>query len=96
MVFEVETSSKLCTIQAADQKRKNSGHIILVLGEPSKGFNFQFGSINMNGLPQFPARTSSAPPNLDEQKRNQAFLICQYYKGIYFGGIRNLIYHAGC
>ncbi|KAG2646050.1 hypothetical protein PVAP13_2KG476205 [Panicum virgatum] len=43
-------------------------------GESSKGFNFQFGSINMNGLPQFPARTSSAPPNLDEQKRNQALL----------------------
>ncbi|TVU38451.1 hypothetical protein EJB05_11822, partial [Eragrostis curvula] len=44
-------------------------------GEPSKGFvNFQFGSINMNGIPQFPARTSSAPPNLDEQKRNQALL----------------------
>ncbi|XP_062189225.1 eukaryotic translation initiation factor 4G-like isoform X2 [Phragmites australis] len=43
-------------------------------GEPSKGFNLQFGSINMNGLPQFPARTSSAPPNLDEQKRNQALL----------------------
>ncbi|KAF8669229.1 hypothetical protein HU200_051560 [Digitaria exilis] len=43
-------------------------------GEPSKGFNFQFGSINMNGLPQFPARTSSAPPNLDEQKRNQALM----------------------
>ncbi|ONL99761.1 hypothetical protein ZEAMMB73_Zm00001d029873 [Zea mays] len=37
-------------------------------GETSKGFNFQFGSINMNGLPQFPARTSSTPPNLDEQK----------------------------
>ncbi|XP_062187059.1 eukaryotic translation initiation factor 4G-like [Phragmites australis] len=43
-------------------------------GEPPKGFNFQFGSINMNGIPQFPARTSSAPPNLDEQKRNQALL----------------------
>ncbi|GJN11393.1 hypothetical protein PR202_ga29580 [Eleusine coracana subsp. coracana] len=43
-------------------------------GEPSKAFNFQFGSINMNGIPQFPARTSSAPPNLDEQKRNQALL----------------------
>lgn len=40
-------------------------------GESSKGFNLQFGSINMNGLPQFPARTTSAPPNLDEQKRNQ-------------------------
>ncbi|KAK3125346.1 hypothetical protein QOZ80_7BG0603660 [Eleusine coracana subsp. coracana] len=43
-------------------------------GEPSKAFNFQFGSINMNVIPQFPARTSSAPPNLDEQKRNQALL----------------------
>ncbi|ONM24278.1 Eukaryotic translation initiation factor 4G [Zea mays] len=43
-------------------------------GEPPKGFNFQFGSINMNGLPQFPARTSSAPPNLDEQKRNQVLV----------------------
>ncbi|XP_078155910.1 eukaryotic translation initiation factor 4G-like isoform X2 [Carex rostrata] len=45
---------------------------------PSKGgaFPLQFGSINvgmMNGL-QIPARTSSAPPNLDEQKRNQALL----------------------
>ncbi|KAM0847510.1 hypothetical protein ACQ4PT_054973 [Festuca glaucescens] len=42
-------------------------------GESSKGFNLQFGSINMNmnAVPQFPARTSSAPPNLDEQKRNQ-------------------------
>lgn len=37
-------------------------------GDPSKAFHFQFGSIGM----QIPARTSSAPPNLDEQKRDQA------------------------
>uniref|UniRef100_A0A2P2MSP2 Eukaryotic translation initiation factor 4G n=1 Tax=Rhizophora mucronata TaxID=61149 RepID=A0A2P2MSP2_RHIMU len=40
----------------------------------SKGYAFQFGSLSpgfMNGM-QIPARTSSAPPNLDEQKCNQA------------------------
>ncbi|XWS77357.1 hypothetical protein CRYUN_Cryun01aG0254300 [Craigia yunnanensis] len=43
-------------------------------GEESKAFSLQFGSISpgfMNGM-QIPARTSSAPPNLDEQKRDQA------------------------
>ncbi|PQM34209.1 eukaryotic translation initiation factor 4G [Prunus yedoensis var. nudiflora] len=43
-------------------------------GDASQGFAFQFGSISpgfMNGM-QIPARTSSAPPNLDEQKRDQA------------------------
>ncbi|KAJ4847644.1 hypothetical protein Tsubulata_002757 [Turnera subulata] len=43
-------------------------------GDASKAFAFQFGSISpgfMNGM-QVPARTSSAPPNLDEQKRDQA------------------------
>ncbi|MFS8022985.1 putative MIF4G-like, type 3, initiation factor eIF-4 gamma, MA3, MIF4G-like domain superfamily [Helianthus anomalus] len=42
--------------------------------DASKGFSLQFGSISpgvMNGM-QVPARTSSAPPNLDEQKRAQA------------------------
>ncbi|KAM1175421.1 hypothetical protein ACFX2I_027830 [Malus domestica] len=42
-------------------------------GDATKGFAFQFGSISpglMNGM-QIPARTSSAPPNLDEQKRDQ-------------------------
>lgn len=42
--------------------------------EASRSFPLQFGSINpglMNGM-QVPARTSSAPPNLDEQKRDQA------------------------
>ncbi|KAF5201308.1 Eukaryotic translation initiation factor 4g like, partial [Thalictrum thalictroides] len=39
-----------------------------------KSFQLQFGSISpgvVNGM-QIPARTSSAPPNLDEQKRDQA------------------------
>ncbi|XP_022155731.1 eukaryotic translation initiation factor 4G isoform X2 [Momordica charantia] len=43
-------------------------------GEQTKEFSFQFGSISpgfMNGM-QLPVRTSSAPPNLDEQKRDQA------------------------
>ncbi|KAJ7961875.1 Eukaryotic translation initiation factor 4G [Quillaja saponaria] len=41
--------------------------------DASKAFPFQFGSISpsfMNGM-EIPARTSSAPPNLDEQKRDQ-------------------------
>ncbi|KAL2478042.1 eukaryotic translation initiation factor 4G-like [Forsythia ovata] len=43
-------------------------------GDASKPFSLQFGSISpgfMNGM-QVPARTSSAPPNLDEQKRDLA------------------------
>ncbi|KAK4410914.1 Eukaryotic translation initiation factor 4G [Sesamum angolense] len=43
-------------------------------GDASKSFPLQFGSISpgfMNGM-QIPARTSSAPPNLDEQKKAQA------------------------
>lgn len=43
-------------------------------GDTSNAFAFQFGSISpgfINGM-QIPARTSSAPPNLDEQKRDQA------------------------
>ncbi|KAL8500493.1 hypothetical protein ACS0TY_020186 [Phlomoides rotata] len=43
-------------------------------GDTSKSFPLQFGSISpgfMNGM-QIPARTSSAPPNLDEQKKDQA------------------------
>ncbi|GJW09734.1 eukaryotic translation initiation factor 4G-like protein isoform X1 [Tanacetum coccineum] len=42
--------------------------------DASKAFPFQFGSISpgvMNVM-QVPARTSSAPPNMDEQKRAQA------------------------
>ncbi|GMH00650.1 hypothetical protein Nepgr_002489 [Nepenthes gracilis] len=43
-------------------------------GDAARGFPLQFGSITpgfMNGM-QVPARTSSAPPNLNEQKRDQA------------------------
>ncbi|CAL0329514.1 unnamed protein product [Lupinus luteus] len=43
-------------------------------GDASKAFSFQFGSISpgfMNGM-AIPARTSSAPPNIDEQKQDQA------------------------
>ncbi|XP_073025917.1 eukaryotic translation initiation factor 4G-like isoform X1 [Primulina eburnea] len=42
-------------------------------GDASRSFPLQFGSISpglMNGA-QIPARTSSAPPNLDEQKKDQ-------------------------
>ncbi|KAJ8900293.1 hypothetical protein K2173_024933 [Erythroxylum novogranatense] len=42
--------------------------------DAAKGFAFQFGSLSpgfMNVM-QIPARTNSAPPNLDEQKRDQA------------------------
>ncbi|CAI8612517.1 unnamed protein product [Vicia faba] len=45
-----------------------------VKGDASKAFPFQFGSISpgiMNAM-TIPARTSSAPPNIDEQKRDQA------------------------
>ncbi|XP_010469211.1 PREDICTED: eukaryotic translation initiation factor 4G isoform X1 [Camelina sativa] len=37
-------------------------------GDASQAFAFQFGSID---LMKIPARTSSAPPNMDEQKRAQ-------------------------
>ncbi|CAA0842481.1 Eukaryotic translation initiation factor 4G [Striga hermonthica] len=43
-------------------------------GDSSKSFPLQFGSISpgfMNGM-QIPARTSSAPPNLDEQRKAKA------------------------
>ncbi|KAI4356582.1 hypothetical protein L6164_000597 [Bauhinia variegata] len=43
-------------------------------GDASKAFPLQFGTLSpgfVNGM-AIPARTSSAPPNLDEQKRHQA------------------------
>ncbi|KAL3028071.1 hypothetical protein AAZX31_03G093400 [Glycine max] len=53
----------------------NGSHVQPQLhGDASKAFPFQFGSITpgfVNGM-AIPARTSSAPPNLDEQKRDQA------------------------
>ncbi|XP_023638991.1 eukaryotic translation initiation factor 4G isoform X1 [Capsella rubella] len=39
-------------------------------GDASQAFSFQFGSIAPD-LMKVPARTSSAPPNMDEQKRAQ-------------------------
>ncbi|EPS61644.1 hypothetical protein M569_13151, partial [Genlisea aurea] len=45
-------------------------------GDTTRSFPLQFGSISpgiMNGV-QIPARTSSAPPNLDEQKKSLAHL----------------------
>ncbi|KAK4758698.1 hypothetical protein SAY87_019999 [Trapa incisa] len=42
-------------------------------GDTSKSFTFQFGSLSpgfVNGM-QVPARISSAPPNIDEQKRDK-------------------------
>ncbi|KAL1190885.1 Eukaryotic translation initiation factor 4G [Cardamine amara subsp. amara] len=39
-------------------------------GDASQAFAFQFGSIGPD-LMKIPARTSSAPPNMDEQKRAQ-------------------------
>ncbi|RWR80586.1 eukaryotic translation initiation factor 4G-like protein isoform X3 [Cinnamomum micranthum f. kanehirae] len=55
-------------------------------GDVSKSFPLQFGSISpgfMNGM-QIPARTTSAPPNLDEQKRDQDILQARHdsYKSI--------------
>ncbi|XP_048332271.2 eukaryotic translation initiation factor 4G isoform X1 [Ziziphus jujuba] len=43
-------------------------------GDGTKAFPFQFGTISPGfvNVMQIPARTSSAPPNLDEQKRDQA------------------------
>ncbi|XAR63295.1 hypothetical protein NMG60_11023182 [Bertholletia excelsa] len=41
-------------------------------GEASRPFPLQFGSINASFGMQIPARTSSAPPNLDEQQWDQA------------------------
>ncbi|XP_078437967.1 eukaryotic translation initiation factor 4G [Wolffia australiana] len=51
----------------------SSSPMNLPKGDPSKGFQLQFGTISpgfVNGM-QIPPRTSSAPPNFDEQKRDQ-------------------------
>ncbi|KAJ0961782.1 hypothetical protein J5N97_029610 [Dioscorea zingiberensis] len=48
--------------------------LISLFRDASNQFTLQFGTISpgiMNGM-QIPARTSSAPPNLDEQKSDQA------------------------
>ncbi|CAL9124426.1 unnamed protein product [Musa textilis] len=60
--------------QSATGASSSSTPLTLPKGDTSKTFALQFGSINpgiINEL-QIPARTSSAPPNLDEQKHGQA------------------------
>ncbi|GAB2224328.1 hypothetical protein Drorol1_Dr00005082 [Drosera rotundifolia] len=66
------------TAQASTVTSKSTSNVpttpVKAPGDAAKGFPLQFGSISpgfMNGM-QIPARTSSAPPNLDEQKRDQA------------------------
>ncbi|KAL4199611.1 hypothetical protein AMTRI_Chr03g52090 [Amborella trichopoda] len=41
-------------------------------GDMTRTFPLQFGTLSPSNWMQIPARTSSAPPNLDEQKRDQA------------------------
>ncbi|XP_058008245.1 eukaryotic translation initiation factor 4G isoform X2 [Hevea brasiliensis] len=67
---------KVPTSQSPTMNSENASPMTPAKGpaDASKAFPFQFGSISpgfMNGM-QIPARTSSAPPNLDEQKRDQA------------------------
>ncbi|XP_009381940.2 eukaryotic translation initiation factor 4G isoform X1 [Musa acuminata AAA Group] len=60
---------KVPSSQSATGASSSSTPLTLPKGDASKTFTLQFGSINpgiMNEL-QIPARTSSAPPNLDEQ-----------------------------
>ncbi|XP_031390194.1 eukaryotic translation initiation factor 4G-like [Punica granatum] len=69
-----ETASKAPTSQSTSMRTETTASATPVKGDASKGFAFQFGSISpglVNGM-QIPARTSSAPPNIDEQKRDQA------------------------
>ncbi|XP_022735134.1 eukaryotic translation initiation factor 4G-like [Durio zibethinus] len=65
---------KAPTSQSATMSSDSSSPTTAAKGDTSKAFSLQFGTISpgfMNGM-QIPARTSSAPPNLDEQKRDQA------------------------
>ncbi|KAK8639806.1 hypothetical protein V6N13_138175 [Hibiscus sabdariffa] len=65
---------KAPTSQPATMNSDSSSLKTPTKSDASKAFSLQFGSISpgfMNGM-QIPARTSSAPPNLDEQKRDQA------------------------
>ncbi|KAJ0254867.1 Eukaryotic translation initiation factor 4G [Hirschfeldia incana] len=55
---------------AMNSKSNESQNTAKVSGDPSKAFAFQFGSLGPD-LMKIPARTSSAPPNMDEQKRAQ-------------------------
>ncbi|XVE74154.1 hypothetical protein DITRI_Ditri11bG0176100 [Diplodiscus trichospermus] len=64
---------KAPTSQPATMSSDSSFPTTPAKNDASKAFPLQFGSISpgcMNVM-QIPARTSSAPPNLDEQKRDQ-------------------------
>ncbi|MBA0603951.1 hypothetical protein Gorai_002055, partial [Gossypium raimondii] len=64
---------KAPTSQSATLSSDSSFSTHPTKGDASQAFSLQFGSISpgsMNGM-QIPAQTSSAPPNLDEQKRDQ-------------------------
>ncbi|TYI67713.1 hypothetical protein E1A91_D08G037700v1 [Gossypium mustelinum] len=65
---------KAPTSQSATLSSDSSFSTHPTKGDASLAFSLQFGSISpgsMNGM-QIPAQTSSAPPNLDEQKHDQA------------------------
>ncbi|XWS35564.1 hypothetical protein CRYUN_Cryun20dG0008000 [Craigia yunnanensis] len=62
---------KAPTSQSATMSSESSFLTTPAKEDASKAFPLQFGSISP-GFMQIPARTSSAPPNLDEQKRDQA------------------------
>ncbi|CAK7347783.1 unnamed protein product [Dovyalis caffra] len=72
-----ESGASMTPAKVLDWNNKSCIYNVFDVPAPvdaSKAFAFQFGSISpgfMNGM-QVPARTSSAPPNLDEQKRDQA------------------------
>lgn len=65
---------KAPTSQSTTVTSDNAATALPAKGDASKAFPFQFGSIVVEGMQgmQIPARTSSAPPNLDEQRRAQA------------------------
>ncbi|CAA2972934.1 eukaryotic translation initiation factor 4G-like isoform X2 [Olea europaea subsp. europaea] len=70
----VSTASPTSNASTASSDSKSPTRPAKAPGDASNPFLLQFGSISpgfMNAM-QVPARTSSAPPNLDEQKRDQA------------------------
>ncbi|KAL6574108.1 hypothetical protein OROHE_001650 [Orobanche hederae] len=72
--WNVDSSDSSGIQNGAQQQPTQKAHEALASGDSSKLVHLQFGSISpgiMNGM-QILARTNSAPPNLDEQKREQA------------------------
>ncbi|KAL0380035.1 UNVERIFIED_CONTAM: Eukaryotic translation initiation factor 4G [Sesamum angustifolium] len=71
---DVSSAAPLSNVSTASSESRAPSTPGKAPGDASKSFPLQFGSISpgfMNGM-QVPARTSSAPPNLDEQKKAQA------------------------